>query len=211
MSQYEVLQGCYLPHRGGLRYFREGVIADFDDADLADIADVGDYVKRVSRSYRSKAKPVSRKDIDFNSPATVDSIVNGDVRTDIAKVPPVASTSVTRLAHEMRVAIERDQDQGIRRRVDHVAKDAMAYARLISPVRTGAYQRAWHVERKVDERRMPHYWVVNDDPKAIFIEYGTGPDKPGSKSPFGPDTPTPEFAVAARTAAAFGGGINVIL
>lgn len=42
--------------------------------------------------------------------------------------------------------------------------------------------------------------VYNDSDVAHFIEYGTGPDKPGSKSPWGPDTPTPEFAPMRKTA-----------
>lgn len=42
--------------------------------------------------------------------------------------------------------------------------------------------------------------VYNDSPVAHFIEYGTLPDKPGGHSPWGPDTPTPEFAPARRTA-----------
>lgn len=41
--------------------------------------------------------------------------------------------------------------------------------------------------------------VYNDSPHAHWIEYGTGPDKPGGHSPWGPDTPTPEFAPARRT------------
>lgn len=42
--------------------------------------------------------------------------------------------------------------------------------------------------------------VYNDSPIAHLIEYGTGPDRPGSHSPWGPDTPTPEFAPARKTA-----------
>ena len=45
------------------------------------------------------------------------------------------------------------------------------------------------------------YW------KAHMIEYGTGPDtKDGSR--FGPNTPTPEFAPGAKTAAHFGGTLD---
>lgn len=35
--------------------------------------------------------------------------------------------------------------------------------------------------------------VYNDDDKAHFIEFGTKRDRPGSRSPWGPKTPTPEF------------------
>jgi hypothetical protein len=41
--------------------------------------------------------------------------------------------------------------------------------------------------------------VYNDDEKAHWIEYGTGVDKPGGHSPWGPDTPTPEFAPMRKT------------
>ena len=41
--------------------------------------------------------------------------------------------------------------------------------------------------------------VYNDSDHAHFIEYGTGPDKPGGHSPWGPNTPTPEMAVMRRT------------
>lgn len=41
--------------------------------------------------------------------------------------------------------------------------------------------------------------VYNDDPKAHWIEYGTTVDKPGGHSPWGPNTPTPEFAPMRRT------------
>ncbi|WPH57640.1 hypothetical protein [Mycobacterium phage WXIN] len=41
--------------------------------------------------------------------------------------------------------------------------------------------------------------VYNDDDKAHWIEYGTMEDKPGSRSPWGPHTPTPEFAPMRRT------------
>lgn len=41
--------------------------------------------------------------------------------------------------------------------------------------------------------------IYNDSEVAHFVEYGTGPDKPGGHSPWGPDTPTPEFAPARRT------------
>jgi uncharacterized protein (TIGR02266 family) len=46
--------------------------------------------------------------------------------------------------------------------------------------------------------------VSTDNEHAGFIEYGTGPDNPGSRSPWGPNTPTPEFAPAAVTAAPVG-------
>jgi hypothetical protein len=47
--------------------------------------------------------------------------------------------------------------------------------------------------------------VYSDHENANFIEYGTGPDKPGSRSPWGPNTPTPEFAPFGKAAHRFGG------
>lgn len=44
--------------------------------------------------------------------------------------------------------------------------------------------------------------------KAHMIENGTKADPEGSKSPFGPDTPTPAFAVGQRTAEHFGGDLT---
>jgi hypothetical protein len=70
---------------------------------------------------------------------------------------------------------------------------------------TGTYRDSIHVERKRKRFGMPHYAVVSNDPNANFIEFGTGPDKPGSRSPWGPYTPTPEFAPAGKTAFHFGG------
>lgn len=52
---------------------------------------------------------------------------------------------------------------------------------------------------------MAGYEIYSDHPNANFIENGSGPDKPGSKSPWGPNTPTPEYAPFARTAHHFGG------
>lgn len=43
--------------------------------------------------------------------------------------------------------------------------------------------------------------VYSDSQVAHFIEYGTDVDNPDSRSPWGPDTPTPEFAPMRKTAA----------
>lgn len=47
--------------------------------------------------------------------------------------------------------------------------------------------------------------VYNDSEFAHMLEYGTGPDRPGSRSPFGPNTPTPEFATMRKTWAKMSG------
>lgn len=41
--------------------------------------------------------------------------------------------------------------------------------------------------------------VYNDSDHAHMIEYGTTVDKPGGHSPWGPNTPTPEFSPMRRT------------
>ena len=66
------------------------------------------------------------------------------------------------------------------------------WAKSISPVDHADYAKEWKVEqgKGIDGETR----VVNNDFKAHWIEDGTGGD-----------TPTPEFAVAARTAIEFGG------
>lgn len=65
-----------------------------------------------------------------------------------------------------------------------------------------------HVEKRKDHNGMPAWWVGSRLWYFHFLEYGTGPDKPGSKSPFGPDTPTPEFAPFAKVAHRHGGTLD---
>ena len=48
--------------------------------------------------------------------------------------------------------------------------------------------------------------VYNDSRVANWVEFGTDVDKPGSKSPWGPNTPTPAFHIAERTAQIMGAG-----
>ncbi len=51
--------------------------------------------------------------------------------------------------------------------------------------------------------------VYSDSPVAHFIEYGTDVDYPESKSPWGPNTPTPEFSPMRRTQDAMRRGLRV--
>lgn len=74
------------------------------------------------------------------------------------------------------------------------------------PYATGAYQASIKVvQNRVSGRFAPGFIVKTDHPDAVFIEFGTGVDKPGSNSPWGPDTPTPAMYPAAKTAIHFGG------
>lgn len=86
------------------------------------------------------------------------------------------------------------------------AKEVAAFAKSIAPKKTGHYAAGI----KVQQTKTNKVRVVATAWYSHFIEYGTGPDKKkGSK--FGPDTPTPEFAVFAKAAAAFGGTANGVL
>lgn len=60
-------------------------------------------------------------------------------------------------------------------------------------------------ERFLNGGWWPHWWVGSNHPQAHMIEYGTTVDRPGSMSPWGPNTPTPEFGVFAKTAHHFRG------
>lgn len=86
------------------------------------------------------------------------------------------------------------------------AEEVAAFAKSIAPLDTGEYAAGIEV-RKTKTGKVR---VVATAWYSHFIEYGTGPDaEPGSR--FGPDTPTPEFAVFAKAAAAFGGTAEGVL
>jgi len=89
------------------------------------------------------------------------------------------------------------------------ADQVKQYAQKIAPVDEGEFAASIHVKR-VRTRRgaAPHYWVGSKHWRAHMIEFGTKADPPDSKSPFGPNTPTPEFGVFAKTAAHFGGTVE---
>lgn len=73
-----------------------------------------------------------------------------------------------------------------------------AHAKSISPVDHGDYGAAWTVKQgKGDDGETV---VSNDNFKAHWIEDGTGGD-----------SPTPEYAVAAKTAIAFGGSAEDVI
>ncbi len=70
-----------------------------------------------------------------------------------------------------------------------VAKKMAEHAKSISPVDHGDYAADWKVEDRRGGVR-----IINNNFKAHWIEDGTGGE-----------TPTPEYAVAAKTAIQFGG------
>jgi len=85
---------------------------------------------------------------------------------------------------------------------EHMKNDVVPYAKDISPVDEGDYAAAWEV---VQTARRGKGVVGNTHWRAHMIEFGTKADAPGSKSPFGPDTPTPAFAIGQKVAQHFGG------
>lgn len=109
---------------------------------------------------------------------------------------------VSQIEAEIRRKV-RDQAELISDTKDQAEK-VRDHWRNIAPVDSGAYAASIHIEQRPPIEGLPRFAVVAGDWKAHFIEFGTGPDtKEGS--PFGQDTPTPEFAPAAKTAAYFGG------
>lgn len=123
-----------------------------------------------------------------------------------------------KLGREIRLELEKDKTIQIRTRafaeeVKTYWKDVAWPTAIGTPpaqhpghfYETGRYAQSIRIERRRKRFGLPRYAVISNDPNANFIEFGTGPDKPGSRSPWGPDTPTPEFAPAAKTAFHFQG------
>lgn len=108
---------------------------------------------------------------------------------------------------EIRAEIERKirADAELKVKSKDLADEVRDHWRSVSPVDSGEYAASVHVEKRKDRNGLPHWWVGTRDWKAHFIEYGTGSDPDGTNSKFGRDTPTPEFAPAAKTAHHFGG------
>lgn len=77
-----------------------------------------------------------------------------------------------------------------------------------APVDSGEYAASIKVRKPKSGRGLPVRQVVATDWKAHMIEFGTKPDSEDSQSPFGPDTPTPAFAPAQKTATFFGGDLT---
>ncbi|WP_267294123.1 HK97 gp10 family phage protein [Mycobacterium hackensackense] len=80
--------------------------------------------------------------------------------------------------------------------------------RAETPKRTAEAAASIHVEKRKDRKGLPHWWVGTRLWYFHFIEDGTGPDNPDSKSPFGPDTPTPAFAPFGKVAHRHGGTMD---
>lgn len=109
--------------------------------------------------------------------------------------------SVTSIEAQLETELRKDArerariDTETRKKAEEVRDDA----RAISPVESGAYAAAWQVGRApIVNTFGDRVWrVKNTDFKARWIEYGTGDP-----------LPTPEFAVARKTAAKHGGTVD---
>lgn len=107
---------------------------------------------------------------------------------------------------ETEIGLKVSKDVDMRRQVAEFAEEVENTAKRIwdesgpHPYQTDAFRESIHTEKRRDRGRWPHWWVGSNHPHANMLESGTGPDKPGTHSPYGPDTPTPEFAIMARTA-----------
>ena len=88
---------------------------------------------------------------------------------------------------------------------ERMVKEIVPYAKSISPVDDGDYAAGWHVVKKAQRGKGV---VGNKHWKAHMIEFGTKADPPDSKSPLGPDTPTPAFAIGEKVAKHFGGNLT---
>ena len=133
----------------------------------------------------------------------------------------MARVSREKIKREILAKVERDEEP--RRNTRKVAEEVKLYIQTVTAPTPGPehpYSKGGpgsYVESiKIKQSRIPkgesgagqwlaEFTVYSDHPNANFIEFGTGPDKPGSRSPWGPNTPTPEFAPFGRAAHHFGG------
>lgn len=98
------------------------------------------------------------------------------------------------------IAQSAEVDRGLREEAEKVVD----YWREQSPIGEGDYAASVRV---IDVRHGKAV-VGTKHWKAHMIEFGTKADPADSKSVFGPDTPTPAFAVGQKTAEHFGGDLT---
>jgi hypothetical protein len=124
----------------------------------------------------------------------------------------VARVDRVKLGREIRDKISRDGEVG--RRTKRIAEEVQAMVKEEAPkpgpghpYATGDFVESIKIRQSRGRlgRFLAAWEVYSDHENANFIEYGTGPDKPGSRSPWGPNTPTPEFAPFGKAAHRFGG------
>lgn len=101
----------------------------------------------------------------------------------------------------------------VERKIREFANDVQAYAKrraamdLDAGYATGDYIEGIELKRR-PSKGLPRYRIAATDPKSHWIEYGTGADE-DDDSPWGPYTPTPEYAIMAKTWLHFGGHRDV--
>jgi len=134
----------------------------------------------------------------------------------------ISSIEVEKLKREVMMKIGKDEEVAIRTKA--VAQEVQAYWKDIAwpttgapgqsvlgpghPYETGEYRDSIEIarNRSAETGRFVAGWkVFSNHWVANFVEFGTAIDKPGSRSPWGPNTPTPEYAPASRTAHHFRG------
>jgi hypothetical protein len=98
------------------------------------------------------------------------------------------------------IATSAEVDAGLREEADKVVD----YWRDQAPIDQGDYA----ASVKVLQVRGGEATVGTRHWKAHMIEFGTKADPSESKSPFGPNTPTPAFAVGQKVAEHFGGDLT---
>jgi len=113
-------------------------------------------------------------------------------------------------ALEAEILSKLKNDAELKRKTKEFAEDVRDYARRIAAedmdrgYATGEFVASIRVERRRNARGAfqagPAWRVVSRDDKANLLEYGTGDDSDTSNSPFGPNTPTPEYATFGKTA-----------
>ncbi|AHG24332.1 hypothetical protein PBI_MICHELLEMYBELL_11 [Mycobacterium phage MichelleMyBell] len=116
------------------------------------------------------------------------------------------TTSSADIFAEIEQKIRRDAE--VKLKTKQAAEEIRDEVRAETPVRTGRAAASVHVERRKPHNGLPHWWVGSRLWYFDFIEDGTGPDAPGSQSPFGPNTPTPEFAPFGKVAHRHGGSVD---
>ncbi|MCV7208412.1 HK97 gp10 family phage protein [Mycolicibacterium canariasense] len=123
----------------------------------------------------------------------------------------MTTTPSSEIQREIESKIRRDAELKLKSKEG--AEAIRDEVRAETPVRTGRAAASVELEKRPDHDGLPAWWVGSRLWYFAFIEYGTEADPPDSKSPFGPDTPTPEFApfgkVAHRHGGTLDGGVEV--
>lgn len=133
-------------------------------------------------------------------------------------MPARRRISRSKVAHEISLKMELDSRRPgseVKLKTKEEAEKVAVYWRDIAwpasaakgqwpghPYETYDYRESIKVEQnrnRLSGRFLAGFTVITRAFNANFIEFGTGPDKPGSHSPWGPDTPTPEFGPAGMT------------